>query len=72
MKLMENIQRSTTISDDFEISTVVYLNGPSDVLHNFTMGRSFSALAGKLEARNTSEAWLEYLGNAQIQRAGQS
>ena len=71
MKLMESIQRSTAISDDFEISTSVYLNGPSGVFYIFNLGKSFTDLAAKLEARNTSKAWQEYWGNAQMQRSGQ-
>jgi len=71
MKLMESIERSVAISNDFGISTNVYLNGPSGVFYIFNMGASFTDLTSKIEARNASDAWQEYWGNAQIQRAGQ-
>ena len=71
MKLMASIERSVAISNDFGISTNVYLNGPSGVFYIFNMGASFTDLTSKIEARNASDAWQEYWGNAQIQRAGQ-
>jgi hypothetical protein len=71
MKLMASIERSAAISNDFGISTNVYLNGPSGVFYIFNMGASFTDLTSKIEARNASDAWQEYWGNAQIQRAGQ-
>lgn len=71
MKLMESIQRSVAISDNFGIATNVYVNGPSGIFYIFNMGSSFTDLTAKLEARNASEAWQQYWGNAQIQRAGQ-
>ncbi len=71
MKLMASIQSSIAISNDFGIESNVYLNGPSGVFYIFNMGASFTDLTAKLEARNASEAWQEYWGNAQIQRAGQ-
>ena len=71
MKLMESIQRSVAISDEFGIATSVYVNGPSSIFYIFNMGSSFTDLTAKLEARNASEAWQKYWGNAQIQRAGQ-
>jgi hypothetical protein len=71
MKLMASIERSVAISNDFGISTNVYMNGPSDVFYIFNMGASFTDLTSKIEARNASDAWQEYWGNAQIQRAGQ-
>jgi len=71
VKLSESIYRSVAISNDFGISTNVYVNGPSGVFYIFNMGASFTDLTSKLEARNSSEAWQEYWGNAQVQRAGQ-
>ena len=71
MKLSESIYRSVAISNDFGISTNVYVNGPSGVFYIFNMGASFTDLTSKLEARNSSETWQEYWGNAQVQRAGQ-
>ena len=35
LKLMASIQPSTAISNEFEISTVVFLNGPPDVFYIF-------------------------------------
>ena len=41
MKLMESIQRSVAISDEFGIATSVYVNGPSSIFYIFNMGSSF-------------------------------
>ena len=71
MKLFASIQKSVEISDDFGLTTQVYVNGPSGIFYIFNMGESFVDLTSKLEKRNTSKEWQEYWSNAQTQRAGQ-
>ena len=71
MKLFASIQNSVKISEDFGISSQVYVNGPSGIFYIFNMGESFVDLTSKLEKRNTSKEWQEYWSNAQTQRAGQ-
>ncbi|MBT3869228.1 MAG: hypothetical protein HOF19_15070 [Gammaproteobacteria bacterium] len=71
MKLFASIQKSVKISEDFGISSQVYVNGPSGIFYIFNMGESFVDLTSKLEKRNTSKEWQEYWSNAQTQRAGQ-
>ena len=71
MKLFASIQNSVKISEDFGISSQVYVNGPSGIFYIFNMGKSFVDLTSKLEKRNTSKEWQEYWSNAQTQRPGQ-
>ena len=71
MKLFASIQKSVEISDDFGITSQVYVNGPSGIFYIFNMGESFVDLTSKLEKSNTSKEWQEYWSNAQTQRSGQ-
>jgi hypothetical protein len=71
MKLFASIQKSVEISNNFGITTQVYVNGPSGIFYIFNMGESFVDLTSKFEKRNASQAWQQYWSNAQIERAGQ-
>jgi len=71
MALMESIQKSVAISDDFGINSNVYVNGPSGIFYIFNMDENYTALSKKLTARNASKAWQDYWSAAQINRVGE-